>query len=256
MLRGPFKSVLVDGNGSWALELSRYIHLNPLRVSGLGWGKAVRRQERAGVAPPPSRELVAQRLKVLRAYRWSSYRAYAGYGPAPQWLTCAELWRRSASRGSQGSAAYRRRLEDYVRQGREESPWAALRAGMALGSEAFVAQVRGWVQGNRGEQPTLKQWAETVPWERIVAAVERVRGARWEQFRDRYGDPGRDLALWVARRRCNLTLRALGAKAGGMGDRAVNKAIMRMDSRLTSMWIATPTAWRITGRWSMDSIPK
>jgi hypothetical protein len=30
--------------------------------------------------------MVKARLETLRAYRWSSYRAYAGYGKVPGWL--------------------------------------------------------------------------------------------------------------------------------------------------------------------------
>jgi hypothetical protein len=35
-----------------------------------------------------------------------------------------------------------------------------------------------------------------------------------------------------ARRRCGLTLRQLGAKAGGLTDLAVSKALTRVDARM------------------------
>ena len=40
---------------------------------------------RRGFEDPADEELVRRRLKLLRGYTWSSYRAYAGYikGPAP-----------------------------------------------------------------------------------------------------------------------------------------------------------------------------
>jgi len=55
-----FKSVLVEGQGAWLLELSQYVHLNPVRVKALGLDKPARRAERRGCGPPPTVEEVAQ----------------------------------------------------------------------------------------------------------------------------------------------------------------------------------------------------
>jgi len=61
--------------------------------------------------------------------------------------------------------------------------------------------------------------------------VERLKGERWAAFRDRRGDWGRDLALAVARRSTGLTLRELGARAGGLDYAAVSEAIRYFESR-------------------------
>jgi len=65
----------------------------------------------------------------------------------------------------------------------------------------------------------------------VVRAVERVKRESWEEFRDRYGDRGRDLALWVGRRHGGLTLRELGEAVGGMDDSAVSEAIRHFQRR-------------------------
>jgi REP element-mobilizing transposase RayT len=227
----PFKAILVEGEGAWALELSRYVHLNPIRLKRMGLDKRVRGAERAGIAPPPRPEQIAERLKRLREYRWSSYGDYAGYRAAPKWLSCEAL-RSRAARGTEGKAkAYRRFVEDYVRQGVEEDWRGRLHAGMALGGAAFAERVRGWVKGDRREQPALRRWDRVLPFEAVVAAMEGVKGESWPAFRDRRGDPGRDLVLWAARRRCGLTLRALGEKAGGIDYLTVSKAIGRIARR-------------------------
>ena len=227
----PYGAILIEGQGSWALEASRYLHLNPIRVKRLGLGKAERRQAWAGVASPPSAEQIAQRLRRLRAYRWSSYRAYAGYGSAPRWLTRAQLWGRVGEKGP-AATAYRRWIEDGVREGVAEDFWQRLHAGVVLGSKAFAEGVRRVVKGNRREQPALRRLASPPSFEAVVAAMERARGEPWAAFRDRHGDPGRDLVLWLARHRCGLTLAALGAKAGGMDYLTVSKAVTRMEQRL------------------------
>jgi hypothetical protein len=59
------------GSISWT-----YWHLNPVRVMGLDLGKKQRAAGRIGLLTAPSREVVAQRLKVLREWKWSSYPAY------------------------------------------------------------------------------------------------------------------------------------------------------------------------------------
>ena len=70
-----------------------------------------------------------------------------------------------------------------------------------------------------------------VKWEEFKKAVETVKGERWGQFVNRYGDWGRDLALWIARRRGGMTLRDLGEKAGGKDYSAVSEAIRQFDRK-------------------------
>jgi len=48
---------------------------------------------------------------------------------------------------------------------------------------------------------------------------------------NRHGDTGRDLAIFVARKRCGLTLREIGEQAG-MKDKAVSYACASIGKRL------------------------
>jgi len=58
LFQGRYKAILVEFD-EYALELSRYIHLNPVR---------------AGMVTHPEE------------YRWSSYRNFIGQGSGPTWL--------------------------------------------------------------------------------------------------------------------------------------------------------------------------
>src|SRR5687767_2263283 len=78
LFQGRFKSIVVDPQ-RWALGLSRYIHLHPVRVGRFKWDKSAQRRRREGFNEKPSSEMVQARLEELRRFRWSSYRAYAGY---------------------------------------------------------------------------------------------------------------------------------------------------------------------------------
>jgi hypothetical protein len=137
----PFGSVVVE-NGAWAYELSLYVHLNPLRVKALGLSSWDRKAARLGASPAPSRAELTERLKRLRQYRWSSYRAYAGYVPPPAWLETREVWRRAARREEDCQAAYRKDLQQRASVGGEPAKLEALRDGIAIGSAAFVRKVK------------------------------------------------------------------------------------------------------------------
>ena len=67
--------------------------------------------------------------------------------------------------------------------------------------------------------------------EEIVAIVERLKGETWADFRNRYGDWGRDVVLWAGRKYGGMTLKELGAAAGGMDDVAVAAAVRRIAER-------------------------
>jgi hypothetical protein len=74
---GRFKAVLIQDTKGVA-EVARYVHLNPVRVEGLGLGKADQRQARVVGCADPGAELVNQRLERLRAYRKRRGRGVGG----------------------------------------------------------------------------------------------------------------------------------------------------------------------------------
>lgn len=231
VLQGRFTSVPIDGEGAWALEASVYLHLNPVRVKGLGLDKRARKGEGLGIVPPPSAELVKARLEALRGHRWSSYPAYAGYAPRPAWLTCEELWQRVRRGRERPQVSYRRQVETPLKAGAEavESLGERMRGAVAVGSAAFVDRLRGMARGNPRTQPAVRRWQRLLPFARVIAAVAAEKGEPWERFRDRHGDSGRDLALWLGRRRCGLTLAELGAAAGGLSAAAAGAGVRRIE---------------------------
>ena len=224
VFQGRFKAILVEGSG-WAVPLSQYIHFNPVAIKGLGMSKAEKGAEGLGLKSP-SPELAARRLALLRTYPWSSYRAYAGYEKKPEWLDAAPVLRRVRA----GSAGYRQQTERRLCGAAQASLWSHAKWGAVLGSERFAQRVR---DGLKAERETAGQRAlrRRRAFDEVVGIVERIKGERWAQFRDRQGDWGRDLALWVARRCTGLTLAQLGQQAGGMDYTAVAMAIRRFADR-------------------------
>ena len=233
LFQGRFKAVPVDREGAWALQASVYLHLNPVRIQSLGLGKRARKAEERGHAPPPTQEVVTARLKTLRGYRWSSYPAYAGYVSPPAWLTCTELWQRAQRGPAAPTVAYRWQVETPLKAGwgEMETFGARVKGVLAVGSQAFVDRLRRVARGDRRTQPAVRQWQRLLPFARVIALVEARQGAPWAQIRERYGDDGRDAALWLGRRHCGLTLAELGAAAGGVSAVATGAAVRRLDQR-------------------------
>jgi len=128
--------------------------------------------------------------------------------------------------------AYRTYVESMLGQVLAESPWAAAVAGLLYGSQAWVDRMRRLLKGERREQTALRALEERPGWEQVRQAVEQVKGEAWERFCARHGDWGRDLALYVARRSCGVSLRALGKHVGLDNYYAVAQAILRFDRRL------------------------
>ena len=228
LFQGRFKSVLIEGDGAWVLETCFYLHLNPVRVRSLGLDKSGRRAEGRGRQSAGADQL-HRRIELLRSYRWSSYRAYAGYEKKAKWLETAEIIKRSG-----GQERMRQRIEDYVKAGVEEHSIEILKARVLLGSQAFLELMRKRVKLLSKEQPGRKIMERFVTFERIVEAVEAICGKKWQEFSNIQGDPGRDMALYLARHRSGLTLKAIGEAAGNIGYKAVGKAVERFGRRLKS----------------------
>ncbi|HMP73017.1 MAG TPA: transposase [Kiritimatiellia bacterium] len=124
VVQGRYGAQLVSGD-DYLLKLSRYIHLNPIRTEY--WeGKSV-----------------AEKLDFLHQFGWSSYRAYAGFAPEPEWLETAptlELTR--SATGSDARKAYRDFVESGVSDGGTEFKSAVHGNSLAIGPERFCEEIR------------------------------------------------------------------------------------------------------------------
>jgi REP element-mobilizing transposase RayT len=227
VFQGRFGSVLIDGEGSLALDASVYIHLNPIRTEGYGLGKSANKAEAMGWVEP-DREQLKRRLKALRQFQWSSFRAYAGYSRKPEWLVTDELTKRG------GRQEYRRYVQEHVTRGADPEGFEDFRGRLALGSVAFQEKAKGWVKKVTKEQPMRKCLKSGVGIATIVRLVEDERGESWAEFANRYGDWGRELVMYLARKRSGLTLREIGDALDGVEYKNVSKAVRRFADSLAN----------------------
>ena len=233
VFQGRFKSVLLL-DGDRLDEVGRYLHLNPVRIAGLGLGKEDQRRARVLGCADPGRELVSRRIARLRDYRWSSWRLYSGSDPRVPWL-CRE--RLQGGCGGRTLKEQRRALQGFteepIRQGVLESPWGRLVAGMILGDEAEALRVLRKAGGNPKEQTAVRRaGAGTRPsWAEMVKATEGILGCRWEEMVGRHGDWGRDGLLAVSTRRLGWRLSEVVAMEPRVSYAAAAQGIRRFWKR-------------------------
>jgi len=232
LFQGRFKSVTVDAR-EWGLGLSRYVHLNPVRIRALGLSKGEQQVIAAGASGPPEAELARERIRQLRRNEWGSYRAYAGLAKRPEWLTCEVILGMLGGPKEDRQKNYRAYVEQAIREGMPESPWEQLQEQVVLGGKAFLETLRGYVKGNPKEQRGAARLANARPTlEEVIATVEGIRGETWTQFRDKHGDAGRDMVLCAGQRVCGMTLQGLAVATGLKHYGAVSSAIRRFEQLL------------------------
>jgi len=127
--------------------------------------------------------------------------------------------------------------------GVEERIFSKLTAALVVGGTKFKADVRRRILKSAGGRTDERRWRRMLPFSEVIRVVSEVKGEPWDDFKNRYGDCGRDLAVYVARQRCGLTLREIGEHIG-MKDKTVSFAcssirkLMEHDNDLIAAYLA------------------
>lgn len=196
LFQGRYKAILVEAD-AYATELSRYIHLNPVRA------RMVARPEE---------------------YLWSSYRSYIAHSQTPNWLKSEFIL--SCFGGSrEAHARYRAFVEDLL--GKEScTPLKDVVGSAILGRAAFVERVKEQhlaKQAVTRDVPALHQLAGRPQPETIVAAVN----ASWGEG----AKLSRQMSLYLCHRYSGAKLKEIGALFG-LRESAVTEASRRFSLRM------------------------
>ena len=150
LFQGRFKAILIEAD-EYAMELSRYIHLNPVRANMCG---------------EPGE------------YSWSSFKSYIGQSKAPEWLKTDFILDYFGKTETEAGKKYRAFVEELI--GKEyDSPLKGAIGTDVLGTSGFVETVTKAHVGNRElarDLPALRQLAIRPSLEEIVTAVDMVFG--------------------------------------------------------------------------------
>lgn len=208
LYQGRYKAILVDAD-KYLVELSRYVHLNPVRK--------VRKFDRF------------DKWRYISRYRWSSLPGYISEKKAAEYIDYSLVL---------GIVGGRRAYQGFLVNGLKnglENPFENVRYQMILGSNEFVARVKQEFaeKGSVREQPIYRDMvAKKFDPERVVECVLNTFGVSLDDVRGRYGSGIlRGILSDILYRYSGMTLHEIGGYLG-IDYSSVNKLRSRLKQRM------------------------
>jgi len=206
LFQGRFKSILVE-NDAYAVELSCYIHRNPLR---------------------------AKMVKRLIDYQWSSYPAYAYRRTAPEWLKMDMVL--SVFSGPNPRKAYRKKVQSYAEE--EKHLLEDFTHGLMVGTAEFVERIKSKYTSQKPhpEVPQQRGMVGMIDADEYLMRACALLGRDLGRFREMgrlYGEEkeDRDLLAYLLWEKGAFTNEEIGAFFG-VSYSAISHIIRRVKSRL------------------------
>jgi len=184
---------------NYALELSRYIHLNPVR---------------------------AHLVKDPSQYPWSSYLVYSGREKKWDWFHTDFILDQIGSKKREACRQYQKYVSEAIGK-RTEDPLKKVVASALLGCEKFREWVKKrWIEGIKLHRdiPSLRKLVPRPDLLSILKESERVFGERTAL--------SRRVALYLAHRLSGISLGEIGKFFGGIGPSAVSQNTHRFEVSL------------------------
>lgn len=192
LFQGRYKAILVEAD-EYAAELSRYIHLNPVR---------------------------AQMVAKPEEYQWSSYRSYIGQNKAPDWLRTNFILGYFGGNTPEAKNKYRKFAEDLL-ESEYDSPLKGVVASTILGSPEFVNEVsERKLRENLDERniPAVKELALRPSMKEVMAKIKAEPGG--ERFL-------RNISIYCCQKYSGAKLKEIG-EFFGISDAAVSQTSRRL----------------------------
>jgi len=205
LFQGRYRAILVEKD-AYCQELSRYIHLNPLR---------------GGI------------VKDLMRYPWSSYPSYIGLKKKPSWLETGDILGYFGQEGGRAQRKYRSYVEEAI--GIElKDPLVTVFASTFLGSQEFIQRVRQSTKiiedldtRNITGLKALKERPSLEEIKRIVGDVVEAKDSLFKKFcihvSHRYGG----FSLKEIGRFYNMKESAVSQASGRLKERIMNEQSLR-----------------------------
>jgi len=207
LFQGRYRGVLVDKD-SYLLELTRYVHLNPVRA------KVVERPEE---------------------YAWSSYGGYIWKRKRMGWMEYGWILSQFGTDETAAAKMYRKFVESGMEKP-EDSPLADVVGQVVLGGEEILGKVKRLLRGKEIGQEVVerRRFRDAPRAEEIISLVATVLGMDKAMItgRGRRGNQGRELALYLVKRYSGLSNGEIGSLFGGIQSSGVTKASGRVEEKM------------------------
>ena len=197
LFQGRYKAIVVDMD-TYAKELSRYIHLNPVR---------------------------AKMVEAPEAYNWSSYSLYIGKSKTPEWLHRGFILGYFGKNVSEAQKKYRDFATTALNK-TQENPMDGVIGSTLLGSPEFVTFIKeNFLSGQKHEKsvPALNELIDKISIHDIFNEVDTVFG---DNSRIR-----RNVNMFLCQRHTGEKLKDIGAYFG-IGESAVSQASRRVRDKM------------------------
>jgi len=235
LTQGRYGAQLVQGD-TYLLNLSRYIHLNPVFVGAR------------------AKEPLRRRIQALRAHRWSSYRGYVGLARPEPFVDRGPVLA-SVPGGSGGRARdYRRFVESGIARTDEEFLETLRDSTWGIGDSEFRRRVRREyervaVVARRVEDVAYRRTGGRRSPDAVLASVAKTCGVKVQELRERrYGSPARAVAMYALGKYAAMNQREVAALlrvgTGSAVCRAVGRLAVRQgrDQKLKAMVVSLESA--------------
>lgn len=211
LFQGRFKAELVEDE-SYFWTLSRYVHLNPVRV-------------KRPLVDHPS------------GWAWSSYSGYCRKSARVEWVDYESVL--SAWQGEMGGKNSELDYRRFVESGVETPPANPLESalgGWLLGSETFLQRIKKLLTKPHHVDETPKARRLTsLDANQVIATVAAYYKASPSSYQSKRSTAaGRDLAAYLAHRRTTATLRELATAFGLSHPDSVSNLIRRAEIAISA----------------------
>jgi len=206
LFQGRYKGIVIDVD-NYLLELSRYLHLNPVR---------------AGIVKRPEE------------YVHSSYRLFIGLGKKKEGIVSRDrIWGMISQDGRRAPGKYRRYVEEGMKK-ESRNPLKTLYGGTILGSGEFVQELlkKGEIKNLKSEEISCRRQLKAAKGvEELVRGVSSYFNVPPNRVLERKGVM-RDIAIYFGKKYTGLTNREIGERFGGLSYSGVTRVSQRFEEKM------------------------
>ena len=221
VLQGRYGAKLVEGD-EYLLNLSRYVHLNPVFVDKI------------------KNLPLKKRIEILRNYWWSSYPGYAGITGEYEFVTSGPILGLMETRKNRQRREYRKYVESGAAETDEEFLALLKGARLTIGGDEFRAKIGGLYhelaeKSQKPEDVAFRHQIENISAEEILSLLSKMLEVETEWFKERKRKSGlRPLAAKMLSKYGGLTNRKIAEVLNIRSGTAAGRAIARLGKVLES----------------------
>ena len=207
LFQGRYKGILIDKD-SYLLQVSRYVHLNPVR---------------------------AKIVEMPEEFEWSSYGGYMRKRKELKWVEYSWILSNFGSDNKRARSNYRKFVEEGVDR-IVDNPFKNVYGQVLLGGEKFIERIRNLIKNQPLGEGIVerKRFKGVVNVDELVRAASDAFGVKKEDLKTRgsRNNKARNVAIYLAKRYCGLSNQEIGEIFGGIHYSAVSKVSSRLEEEM------------------------